>query len=94
MILECDRFDLLEKQLSFFNLKEAESRVVNLHLDDVLNRFDVCFKQNKNKYYSKRERCILILFILGNVRFFCIFYLILYSRKTLKIVYLLIKYII
>ena len=56
MILEYDRFDLLdllEKQLSFFKLKEAELRIVDLYLDEVLSRVEVCFKQNKNKYYSK-----------------------------------------
>ena len=52
MILEIPKdklLALLERQLSLFMIEEEEVKVLELYLDDVLERLNHCFKSNKNK---------------------------------------------
>jgi serine O-acetyltransferase len=58
MIIEITRkelFEGLERQFcSFFALSLKEKIILEKVLDDVLKRCDVCFKNTKNKYYSRK----------------------------------------
>ena len=57
MIFEIPKKEVVKemiKQLSsFFSISTAEVNIINTLSEDVFQRCDVCFSQNKNKYYSK-----------------------------------------